>query len=95
MIRWTDEALGDIEQAVDWLAARSPAAAGRMIGLVFEAVERLSEVDLDGPEDQLLDGRWVRSWPVPPMRVYYERRGGDLWVLQVTDQRRHIAPVRS
>jgi hypothetical protein len=34
------------------------------------------------------DGSRVRSWPIPPFRVYYQRRGAELVVLRVYHQAR-------
>jgi len=28
----------------------------------------------------------VRSWPVPPVRVYYQRQSNALWVLRIYHQ---------
>ena len=48
----------------------------------------LDELPLDGPETTLENGAVVRSWPVPPFRAYYQRRGGDVLVVRLYDQRR-------
>jgi len=55
------------------------------------ALERLEVLPIDGPEATLSDGARVRSWPVPPFRVYYQRRAADLLVVRLYDQRR--API--
>lgn len=87
-VRWTEEALGDVEAALDWLESRNPQAAARLLGEVLTTVKQLAKAELDGPEAMLTDETCVRSWPVPPMRIYYQRREGVLWVLRVYDQRR-------
>lgn len=87
-VRWTEEALADVEEAIDWLAARSPQAAAGLLDDVLETVQRLGRGELEGPETTLAHGEAVRSWPCPPMRVYYVRREGMCWVLRVYDQRR-------
>lgn len=86
-ICWTEDALADVEEAVDWLEVRNPRAAARLLGELFGTIKRLGRGDLEGSEAVLSDGTVVRSWPVAPMRVYYERRDGALWVLRIRDQR--------
>lgn len=87
-VRWTEEALDDVEAAIDWLAAHSPQAAASLLDNVFETVQRLGRLELEGPETVLTHGEVVRSWPCPPLRVYYVRREEICWVLRVYDQRR-------
>ncbi len=87
-VRWTEDALADVEAALDWLESRDPQAAARLLAEVLTTVKQLGVAELEGPEATLSDGTSVRSWPVPPMRVYYQRREGVLWILRVYDQRR-------
>lgn len=87
-VRWTEEALADVEAALDWLESRNPQAAARLLGEILTTVKLLGKAELEGPEATLSNGTCVRSWPVPPIRIYYQRREGTLWVLRVYDQRR-------
>lgn len=50
---------------------------------MLRVVEQLAAGDFEGPEQRLRSGRLVRSWPVPPLRVYYQRRADELVVLRV------------
>ena len=65
------EAERDFLAVVEFLAGRNPAAAARLYANVTELVGRLAEGDFEGPEQRLRSGAIVRSWPVPPYRVYY------------------------
>jgi hypothetical protein len=59
---------------------------------VFAIIDRLTAGDFDGPEQTLRTGDVVRSWPVPPLRLYYRRRDDALWILRIYHQaRRPIA----
>jgi len=54
-----------------------------LVADVLLLVERLAEGDFEGPEQQLRSGMIVRSWPLPPYRIYYRRREGVLEVMRV------------
>ena len=49
---------------------------------------RLDEGLFEGPEQRLRGGMLVRSWPLPPYRIYYRRRDGFLDVMRVYHQAR-------
>ncbi|MCA9604361.1 MAG: hypothetical protein KC619_02130 [Myxococcales bacterium] len=55
---------------------------------MFERVDRLAEGGLDGPEQVLRSGERVRSWPVPPLRIYYQRASDHFSVLRIYHQAR-------
>ena len=87
------EALEDLTAAVEYIAGRNPQAAARLGEAVFATIDRLAEGAFDGPEQRLRSGELVRSWPVPPLRVYYQRVGERFVVLRVYHQaRRPITP---
>lgn len=90
---WSEEGAEDFLAAVAYLHERNPAAARKLVERVDEALRRLDELPLDGPEMRLRNGGVARSWPGPPFRAYYVRREGDVLVLRFYDQRREpIAP---
>jgi plasmid stabilization system protein ParE len=82
------EAVGDLEAAVDFLAERNPKAAARLVDRAFDLFRQLEANEFEGPEQVLSDGSMVRSWPMHPFRVYYQRRGSELVVLRVYHQAR-------
>ncbi len=87
-IRWSPEALADLEAALDYLVARNPGAAEKVASGILALIERLAEGSVDGPEHVLRDGQRVRGWPYPPFRVYYQRTVDGLVGLRVYHQRR-------
>jgi plasmid stabilization system protein ParE len=87
-IVWSSEGADDFLAAVAYLRKRNVTAAERLIREVNAALRRLDELPLDGPESQLSSGALVRSWPVPPFRVYYQRRDHDVLIVRLYDQRR-------
>lgn len=50
---------------------------------VFDTLEKLAAGDMEGPQQQLTTGELVRSWPVPPFRIYYQRGEGELRVFRI------------
>jgi len=82
-VRFLDLATRDLQATVEYIARRNPVAALGLAERVLRAVEQLAAGDYEGPQQRLRSGRLVRSWPVPPLRVYYERRPDELVVLRV------------
>jgi plasmid stabilization system protein ParE len=68
---------------VAFLASASPDAARRLAVDVRRAFELLGAGNVEGPEAQLRDGRYVRRWIVPPLLLFYERDGRDVLVRRV------------
>jgi plasmid stabilization system protein ParE len=85
---WTTEGADDFLTAVAYLHEQNPAAASKLAARTDEALQRLDELPLEGPETRLRGGAVVRSWPIPPFRAYYVRRDDDVLVLRFYDQRR-------
>ena len=82
------EAVDDLVAAADYIHARNPKAATKLVERVMRAIRRLDEGAFDGPEHSLKSGERVRSWPVPPLRVYYQRVAQHLIVLRIYHQAR-------
>jgi plasmid stabilization system protein ParE len=84
------EAVEDLEAVVDYLSKKAPQAAVELTDRVFTMIEQLAEGGLDGPEQRLRSGEVVRSWPVPPLRIYYQRGEEIFLVLRVYHQARRF-----
>jgi plasmid stabilization system protein ParE len=82
------EALEDLTATTEYISRDDPVAAARLADRVFEMVEHLAAGGLDGPEQTLASGERVRSWPVPPLRIYYERAADHFVVLRIYHQAR-------
>jgi len=77
------EAEADLQATLEFIAERNPGAALKLARQVFTRLRRLSEDRVDGPQHQLTSGETVRSWLIPPFRVYYQRQRDVLWVLRL------------
>jgi len=72
---------------VGYLVQRNPTAAADLDTRIFEIIDTRGG-DFDGPEETLHSGEVVHSWPVSPVRIYYQRQSNVLWVLRVYHQSR-------
>ncbi len=87
-LAFTPEALEDFNGLIDFLHARNPKAAARLSDEIFAALDAIDRGDLEGPEARLISGDMVRSWPVRPVRLYYERAQDKVVVLRIYHQSR-------
>jgi plasmid stabilization system protein ParE len=87
-ITYTEEAVADIVQAITYLNERSPTAAAKLDAEIARCIERLADREFEGAVSQLRSGAVVRSWGVPPFRIYYQRHPDELLVLRVYHQKR-------
>jgi plasmid stabilization system protein ParE len=87
-IRIAPRARRDLAARVAYVARENPCAAERFAMRVFEVIDELAERLMDGPEHVLTTGEVVRSWPVPPIRISYQRDADELIVLRIYHQAR-------
>jgi len=74
-VTYTEEAIVDIIEAISYLNKRNPTAAANLNAEMAQCIERLVAQEFDGPVSRLRSGVLVRSWAVPPFRIYYQRHG--------------------
>lgn len=67
------QARDDLTMAYDYIARDNPHAADRFLVRIVEVIGMLASETLEGREVPLRDGRQVRSWPIPPYKIYYHR----------------------
>jgi len=87
-LAFTPEALEDFNGLIDFPHARSPKAAALLSDEIFAALDAIDRGDIEGPEARLISGDVVRSWPVRPVRLYYERAQDRVVVLRIYHQSR-------
>lgn len=87
-VTYTEEAVADIVDAIGYLNERSPTAAAKLNAEIAECIERLAGCEFEGPASRLRSGALVRSWSVPPFRIYYQRHPEELLIVRVYHQRR-------
>ena len=91
-VSYSEEAIADIVDVLSFLSERNAVAAARLDTSITVCIERLAAGEFEGPISRLRSGTLVRSWPVPPMRVYYQRHQEELFIVRVYHQaRRPIA----
>ena len=87
-VTYAEEAIADILDAIAYLNDRSPVAASQLDRELATCIEHLAAGEFDGPLSRLRSGSIVRSWPVPPFRIYYQRQSDELLILRVYHQTR-------
>ena len=87
-IRLSRAASNDLGEQLAWLGERSPSAARQLVVDLDELLSALEQRGFEGPEVRLTTGRLVRTWPLPPLRIYYQRRGEELFVVRIYHQAR-------
>ena len=87
-ITYTEEAIADIVEAITYLNERNQSAAANLDADIARCIERLADRQFDGPLSRLRAGAAVRSWGVPPFRIYYQRHPDELVILRVYHQAR-------
>ena len=87
-VNYTEEAIADIVEAISYLNQRNPTAASNLDAEITQCIERLAAQEFDGPVSRLRSGAVVRSWAVPPFRIYYQRHPAELLIIRVYHQTR-------
>ena len=87
-VTYTEEAVADIVQAITYLNERNPTAAAKLDADIARCIERLADREFEGPVSRLRSSAVVRSWGVPPFRVYYQRHPDGLLIVRVYHQAR-------
>ena len=91
-VNYTEEAIADIVEAISYLSQRNSTAAANLAAEIDQCIERLAAQEFEGPVSRLRSGAVVRSWAVPPFRIYYQRHTDELLIVRVYHQtRRPIA----
>lgn len=85
---YTEEAIADIVEAITYLNQRNPTAATNLDAEIARSIERLAAQEFEGPLSRLRSGALVRSWAVPPFRIYYQRHPAELLIVRVYHQTR-------
>jgi plasmid stabilization system protein ParE len=85
-LRFAPQAEADFGAVIGYLAERNPVAAQEFGERIFAIIDKLAAREFEGPEQTLTSGDIVRSWPVPPVRIYYQRQTNALWVLRIYHQ---------
>ena len=90
-ILFAPKAEQDFRAAVEFLRVDNLRAAAALADRIFAVIDQLAAGEFEGTARELTTGERVRSFPVPPVRIYYQRTRDRLWILRIYDQRR--API--
>ena len=82
------QAREDLREAYEYIRKDNPNAAARVFAHIVEVMGMLVSESVRGRDVLLRDGRRVKTWPVPPYRIYYRVKGQELQVIRVYHQAR-------
>jgi plasmid stabilization system protein ParE len=85
-IYFAPQAEADLAAVVGYLAERNHVAAVEFGHRILTLIDKLAGGEFDGPEQTLTSGVTVRSWPAPPVRIYYQRQSDAFWVVRIYHQ---------
>ena len=88
----TDAAEADLDEAWDYLAARSPAAADRLLDRFAKAARLHARFPESGPSREDI-AAGLRCFLVKPYVVFYRGAGDTIEVLRVIHGRRDVARI--
>jgi plasmid stabilization system protein ParE len=78
----------DLQEAYDFIAKDNRCAADEVLIHITEVLGLLASGRVRGREVKLKAGPKVRTWSVPPYRVYYRILRGELQVIRLYHQSR-------
>lgn len=82
-VRFSLQAEADLREAYDFIAKDNPDAADRVLEAISGAVARLASGSFQGRELRLQDGRKLRTWVIPPYRLFYRIRDDVFEVVRI------------
>ncbi len=89
-IVWTDAAVSDLDQIVDFIAQENPKTAQKILDTVREQVGKLADFPLRGrvvPEFEKLGLHLFREMIIPPWRIVFRVTESHVYILAVIDTR--------
>jgi addiction module RelE/StbE family toxin len=82
-IIWTEPALNELDEIVDYIALENPQAARKLVQRVFEHIRQLADHPESGSKPPELKGWRYRQIVEPPCRIFYRIDGERVVILYV------------
>jgi addiction module RelE/StbE family toxin len=95
-VLWTEVAIRDLEQIVDYVAQEAPIAAQRIFDSIAERARTLNTLPLRGrivPELARFEIQIYRELIIPPYRLLYRVTTDHVFVVGVFDSRRNLEDI--
>lgn len=81
------KATADLAELHRYVSRDSRSRADATVDRILNVLDMLAG-GVEGPEVRLTRGQVIRSWPVPPYRIYYRRLKDRLQVVRIYHQAR-------
>lgn len=82
-VRFLSAARRELAQQLGWLLPLSAEAGADLVARLRQDTALLDENAVEGPLVALPGGKILHRWPVPPLVLYYRRRGPEVVVHRV------------
>jgi len=89
-LNWTEPALDDLNEILEYIALSNQSAAQKLAKTVFDAVDRLEDFPLSGRIPPELEDLSYREVLVNPCRVLYKITDDKVFILHVLRQERDL-----
>jgi toxin ParE1/3/4 len=94
-LRWSAQALRDLENIHAYIASDSKVYAERQISHFIEAAERALDFPASGRQTPETDDSSIREMVTGSYRLIYRGEGGDIFILTVVHGRRDTDQIKS
>ena len=89
-IVWTNPALKNLSDSVEYIALSNPNAASALAKTVFSSVDRLEYFPDSGRKPNELNEFNYREIVVNPLRIFYKHKNNTAYILHVFRQEQDI-----
>jgi toxin ParE1/3/4 len=89
-IIWTNPALEDLNDIAEYIALSNMVSAKKLVGKIFEKVERLEDFPESGKQPTELSGLNYREVVANPCRIFYKVEADKVFILHVMKEERDL-----
>jgi toxin ParE1/3/4 len=89
-IIWTEPALDELNEIVEYIALSNPNAAQQLVHTVFNITQRLEQFPDSGRKPPELEMFLYRELIINPCRVFYKTENDKIYILHVMRQERDL-----
>ncbi|WDE06204.1 type II toxin-antitoxin system RelE/ParE family toxin [Thalassomonas viridans] len=90
-IIWTEPALNDLNDVIEYIALQNVKAAKKLTQTIFSKIERLAFFPHSGKVPEELTMLNFKEVVVPPCRIFYRVAEDKVYILHVMRQERDLA----
>lgn len=89
-IIWTEPALNDLDEVIEYIAVQNPEAAKKLAQSIFNKIERLALFPHSGKIPEELQMFNYKEVVIPPCRIFHKIETDKVFILHVMRQERDL-----